>query len=741
MQWLAFRCIAVLLLTMGPAQAMQSYEPQGVVLAPNLLSSEVSANVEELQSDQIWNSSQSWRAITYAHPIGMVSNVDGGFAHWQEASYINLQALFAITLVAYPVALAALVVVMMMMLGMCLKVKPEVAERWIREEDNIAGLPPSVQLQFDELTADSQIVYACWSAFCRSLPSLFVFGVPLTLVWINHYYPQEVLVCLSVLTSFFMFTNGMYMVSYGFQGFKHLREAEQALQASTASDFSKALEDAQSVAHWVILPQYKEDVEVISMTLHSISRNSMAKHIGVLLAMEQREAQAPQKAEELRRAFSGQIGEIQVCYHPADLPNDPPGKASNSCFAFHWLLQYLDLDANFRQDDCRKSLAQEQVARIAGTSPVPAERLGWQGQRPVVLTVADADTEFHPKYFEGLALKYIEAAPEVRNVQIWQSPVFHVKNYHSQPALVKVGTVFTGINDLATLSDPLAIKFPYSTYSLSLTLARRVGGWDPEWIAEDWHMGIKCILSTMGQCSVQPLLLPTCNYTPEDSTYVGTVHARWIQMKRHALGFSDFSYYFMVVPLLVCRALQDRRRSSLHDVLNMFVQGTAAMFKLINVHVQLGLLTCYGTLRAMLKLVLAGYMPESRHVEFLLQAAHDFRWHLSIAAVLCVCTVTLIFSAVYGLLKRNVDGAKHESNSWLDLFGHWLKLTMYMCVCGPFFFYSIGVCTWLAAVNILTSRTFKYDVALKPTLPKSQGAIGQLQKRLKEKEPPPELVP
>jgi len=193
----------------------------------------------------------------------------------------------------------------------------------------------------------------------------------------------------------------------------------------------------------------------------------------------------------------------------------------------------------------------------------------------------------------------------------------------------------------------------------------------------------------------------------------------------------------------------------------MFVQGTAAMFKLVNVHVQLGLLTCYGTLSAMLKLVLTGYMPESRHVEFLLQVMGDFRWHLWISAVVCVCLVSFIFSAIYGLLKRNVDGAKHESNSWADLLWHWLKSTMCMTLCGPFFFYSIGVCTWLAAVNVLTSRSFKYDVALKPTLPKSQDAatlqLLQSQIRLKEKEdssdsstvastadleePAPELVP
>ena len=45
--------------------------------------------------------------------------------------------------------------------------------------------------------------------------------------------------------------------------------------------------------------------------------------------------------------------------------------------------------------------------------------------------------------------------------------------------------------ELSGLTDPNAVRFPYSTYSLPMTLARDVGGWDVEWIAEDYHMGIK----------------------------------------------------------------------------------------------------------------------------------------------------------------------------------------------------------------------------------------------------------
>merc|ERR1719174_2738137 len=122
-----------------------------------------------------------------------------------------------------------------------------------------------------------------------------------------------------------------------------------------------------------------------------------------------------------------------------------------------------------------------------------------------------------------------------------------------------VGSMFTAIQELALAGDPNSVRFPYSTYTLSLELAQRVGGWDAEWIAEDWHMGIKCFLLTLGRSQVKPVALPTLNYSPEAETWLGTCHARFVQAKRHALGFSDLSYYFMMLPLIFLHLSQPSR--------------------------------------------------------------------------------------------------------------------------------------------------------------------------------------
>merc|ERR1719382_1572160 len=114
-------------------------------------------------------------------------------------------------------------------------------------------------------------------------------------------------------------------------------------------------------------------------------------------------------------------------------------------------------------------------------------------------------------------------------------------------------------------------------------------------------MGIKCFFLTWGVVIIEPVHLPTVNYTPEDSTWLATVHARWVQAKRHALGFSDMTYYFMMLPLLFGHAAsKGSNLQSLQQFWRMATYGITVLIKLVNVHVVIGLLTTYGLVTALL---------------------------------------------------------------------------------------------------------------------------------------------
>lgn len=550
----------------------------------------------------------------------------------------------------------------------------------------------------------SQIVYRGWVLVCYTLPSCLVFGIPVVMIILLIDHVEEVAMYIFVLTSVSGLCIVLNLAITGAIGLCRLQFA-LSVPPERSEEQPECSPEQPKVIHWVVLPQYKESVEIVSQTLESLCRSSLSQQMGVLLAMEARESEAAEKASALAEAFSGKFGDLQVCYHPDDLPQDPPGKASNCAFAFHWLLLYLELDLKDGRSaggddgtELRRRRAEEQLEML----PLNAPRLGAEAAASVMLTVGDADSVFHHFYFEELTRQF-SASPTKQH--IWQSPILHVKNFESSPAPVKVGTLLTSMNELAVHADPNSVAFPYSTYSLPLELARDVGGWDPEWISEDWHMGIKCMLMTFGQCTLKKHPLPICNYTPEDVTYFGTIRARWVQMRRHAMGFGDLSYIFMILPLLqvATRSPGCSSRAFFSTVSKAF----PLLLRITSVHVTLGLLTVFGVIMAVLSVLeLTDFIAAGR-IDRIITLGREFQALLLGAVVFCGAVSACHFARAYQLVMRKLERQR------TDAFVDWCRFCFYLLWAGPFFFLAAGLCSCLAAIQMLRGN-MDYVVAPKP---------------------------
>jgi VanZ family protein len=345
-----------------------------------------------------------------------------------------------------------------------------------------------------------------------------------------------------------------------------------------------------------------------------------------------------------------------------------------------------------------------------------------RGQDPskVVLTVSDADSDFHKRYFDSLSQSYADTAKEKRDLTLWQSPIFHVKNYHRQPMPLIVGTMFTAMAEISVLSDPNSVRFPYSTYSLSMNLAKHVGGWDPEWIAEDWHMGIKCFLLTLGESQIQPILLPTVNYMPEDDSWLGTCYARWAQAKRHALGFSDMAYYFMMLPLIFAQLSKPRKDGKdLRHFWKLFFNGLAYVVRLVNTHVIVGIMTLYMAMSCMLKNIMILILQDGRNVGELFARSKGACSMFMFASFCTMAITTLNFQVVYSTLKDRMAPPKPRYEKMFDSWlAHWLY-TLFACIFFAMVYaVGLGAAVWIAAVKVLCLKSFAYEVAAKPTAEK-----------------------
>ncbi|CAK0889085.1 unnamed protein product [Prorocentrum cordatum] len=635
----------------------------------------------------IWDGEQTWFSIKEVHPAGVVPHTALGVVLWADVSYMNMTVLLIMSSAAYPGCLVVLLYAMMVWMSIYLDTVPS--------DDGISGEPNPIDpsrpalpvLPRKRLTERSRRAFKLWTTFCRTVPSLLIFGTPMVVWSMAYRYPQEIVSTLIILTSAFIFNQGVYVSIFG-------NLTMTRMQNSMRMDFEAVAlgghpADALGrVTHWVILPQYKEGLDVVSMALASVAQSHLAPtSIHVVLAMEFREPDASGKAEELQQKFKGKFKEIFVTYHPPDLPNDPPGKASNLSWAF-------------------QQLAKKMIAEGRDTSSV-------------IITVADADSEFSPGFFELLTSSFLHCPEEDRHFRFWQSPILHLKNYHRLPGPVVVGTMFTASSEMAALADPNAVRFPYSTYSLSFDLAAYVGGWDPDWIAEDYHMGIKCFLLTFGRTRLEPILVPTLNYTPEDTTWVGTCQARWAQAKRHALGISDVAYYFTMLPLLfslaVDRARMGNGNAKFLQFWYMATTGLSLLVKLVNLHVMIGMLSIYGVSETLLRTIMLSLFHEmpGRTPFLLFSRTHFVPSMLAIGSMIFSLASTTVFLRVYRLVRERLED--NDTKGYSYTLYHQLSLLVSYFVWGAPSFILLGTATWMAAIKGCFSNTFEYEVALKPT--------------------------
>lgn len=267
------------------------------------------------------------------------------------------------------------------------------------------------------------------------------------------------------------------------------------------------------VQHIVIVPNYKEPLDVLRRTLGSLAEQShVTKRIWVVLAMEAKEAGADVKARQLQVEFGGRLGGVFFTLHPEGLPGELPGKSSNEAWAAKWTYESL------------------------------IKKLG-HDINTLTVTSCDADSRFHSSYFACLTYEF--ATNPNRNLRIWQAPLFFHNNAWDVPAFIRFVTLSMGINQLAQLASKGKHTFPISTYSAGFKFFYGVGNWDTDVIPEDWHMYLKCFFANRGQVRVEPIFLPTTGDAPRGETLVGTAVTRYQQALRHAWGIKDFSYAVM----------------------------------------------------------------------------------------------------------------------------------------------------------------------------------------------------
>ncbi|KAG2412934.1 hypothetical protein HFD88_010492 [Aspergillus terreus] len=255
------------------------------------------------------------------------------------------------------------------------------------------------------------------------------------------------------------------------------------------------------------------------MTLGVLASHPRARgQYEVYLAMEQKEIGATDKAGRLVSEYGKSFFRISTTFHPAGLPGEIPGKSSNIAFAARHIANVHQVDLN-------------------------------EGTSNVVITVMDADTHLLQDYFSEIRRLHY-AHPADADHTIYTCPIIFDRNSHETPIMVRCADLLWGFAGLSTMYLGSSLSIPTSVYSLPLSLAEDVGGWDSDAtaIGEDMHMMLKCYFETAGNVVTRVVFVPAsqCNISSDLNRgwrwTLDTCLARYRQALRHMWGALDSGF-------------------------------------------------------------------------------------------------------------------------------------------------------------------------------------------------------
>lgn len=266
----------------------------------------------------------------------------------------------------------------------------------------------------------------------------------------------------------------------------------------------------EAVHHLVLIPNANEEISILRRTLDGLAAQKRASSsISVVLAMEAAEPGSAEKGAALQTEYETCFAHLWVTVHPAGLPGEVPCKSANLAWAARWASHKLVDDLGCNLDH-------------------------------LIVTVLDADTLWHPRYFESLGVLF--ATDPRRYATYWQAPIRYHGNVWASHPLLRLLHAYASAWELAYLTAPWWKKLPMSSYSLSLCLLDHIGYWDPDAIADEWHMYLKSYFGYDGKQHLQPIYLPfLVNATP-GYTIWRAIRERYRQTFRHAWGAKEIGY-------------------------------------------------------------------------------------------------------------------------------------------------------------------------------------------------------
>lgn len=342
--------------------------------------------------------------------------------------------------------------------------------------------------------------------FLETLPGLLAWATLLLVVFLSWLQP--------VWMAFFIIAFDIYWLLKVFYLSLHLRSSFRVMKKNMATDWLIALENDklpwQKINHLVLLPFYKESVEVLSATFEALTRVHYPKEkMIIVLATEERVGESAKKiAEQIKEKYGEGFSRFLITTHPANVAGELAGKGSNIAYAARQAQKLVD-ELGINYDD-------------------------------VVVSAFDIDTQVYLHYFSRLAHAYLTDEKPTRasfqpvpiyNNNIWDAPFF-------SRVVAMSGTFW----QMMQQERPERLA-SFSSHSLSFRALVDMDFWPVGNVSEDSRIFWKALMAFDGDYRTVPLYYPVSLDANLASNFLKTAINVYKQQRRWGWGVENVPYF------------------------------------------------------------------------------------------------------------------------------------------------------------------------------------------------------
>ena len=265
----------------------------------------------------------------------------------------------------------------------------------------------------------------------------------------------------------------------------------------------------EELIHVALVALYKESRDVLEPTIRSVIESEYdTKKIILVVAYEERGGEDTERvANELVEEYGDQFYHSMAVKHPKDMSGEIIGKGGNITFAARKLRVFLE-DNNI--------------------NPLN-----------VVVTTLDADNRPDKKYFSALSYVYVSSLDPV-HISFQPIPMY-TNNIWDAPAPMRVIATGNSFWNVVLALRPHMLR-NFSSHAQSMQTLIDTDYWSVRTVVEDGHQFWRTYFRYDGDHQVYPIYTPIYQDAVFTDSYIRTLKAQFIQLRRWTYGASDVSY-------------------------------------------------------------------------------------------------------------------------------------------------------------------------------------------------------